>query len=274
VSKQVLAILIMQQVDAGEIALDTPADRYLPALKGAPAPTIRQLLQHRAGLRNPNDSPVDKNGNPSFYSDGATGLEWCVAGRSAPGGDWRYNNCDSIVLGAMLQRVSGTPLPALFAARIAAPLALDGTAYAGQPATALPALAGPLPPGYETSLERYGAAGGLIGTGADLLAIDRALLAGRLLSPGARDAMWAGDAKLGYMALAQWVFDAPIKGCPKPVRIVERRGAIGRYQVRNIILPDRDRIIILFTAREKQEFGEVWQGKGLAHDLLSAAACA
>jgi CubicO group peptidase (beta-lactamase class C family) len=54
VSKQILAILTMQQVDAGRIRLDQTADVYLPALKGStPAPTIRQLLQHQSGLRNP-----------------------------------------------------------------------------------------------------------------------------------------------------------------------------------------------------------------------------
>ncbi|UUL81593.1 serine hydrolase domain-containing protein [Sphingomonas qomolangmaensis] len=274
VSKQVLAILTMQQVDAGRVALDATVDAYLPALKGGGiAPTIRELLQHRSGLRNPDDSPIDAAGDPGFYSTGPTGLDWCLADRKAPGGDWAYNNCDSIVLAAALERVSGKTLAALFDEGLAKPLALAGTRYVDAGADGLPDFARPLPPGYAVSFERYGAAGGLAGTGADLLAIDRALAAGTLMSPAARQAMWAGDPALGYMALAQWVFDAPLKGCSKPVRIVERRGGIGRYQVRNIILPDVDRIVILFTDDEKLEFGEIWQGKGLSHDLLAATAC-
>ena len=274
VSKQMLAILTMQQVDAGTLALGIPASAYLPVLtRSVAAPTIRQLLQHRSGLRNPDDSAPDKSGDPSFYSDGPTGLGWCLGGRKAPGGDWRYNNCDSIVLGAVLERVTGKTLPALFDEKLRKPLALEGSGFAEQPTTGFPEMATTLPPGYARSLERYGAAGGLVGTGSDLLKIDRALMAGRLMSPGARDAMWAGDAKLGYMALAQWAFDAPLKGCAKPVRIVERRGEIGRYQVRNIILPAIRRIVIVFTDDAKLDFGEIWQGKGFAYDLLSAAAC-
>lgn len=122
-------------------------------------------------------------------------------------------------------------------------------------------------------LTRFGAAGGLVGTPLDLLAMDRALLAGRLLSPAARDELGKGDPKLGYMGLAQWSFSAPLKGCSAPVRIIERRGGIERFQVRNIILPDLNRILILFTANGEFDFGEIWQGKGLSHDLLAAAAC-
>jgi CubicO group peptidase (beta-lactamase class C family) len=275
VSKQVLAILTMQQVDAGRIKLDAPADTYLPALRGTTAaPTVRQLLQHRSGLRNSDDTPIDAGGMPEFYTSGETGLGWCVKGRSQPGGNWRYNNCDSIVLGAVLESVTGKTVPALFQTGIAKPLGLRGAGYAGQGAKRLPPFATALPAGYEASLARFGAAGGLTGTATDLLKIDRALLAGKLVSQAAKAEMWAGDPQLGFMGLAQWSFEAPLKGCAKPVRIVERRGAIGTYQVRNIILPEADRIVILFTADGKLDFGEIWQGKGLSHDLLSAAACA
>jgi CubicO group peptidase (beta-lactamase class C family) len=274
VSKQILAILTMQQVDAGRIRLDQTADVYLPALKGStPAPTIRQLLQHQSGLRNPDQSSPDANGVPSFYTTGETGLGWCLAGRVAPGGDWRYNNCDSILLGAVLERVTGRSLPILFNTGIVKPLGLKGVGYVGQQEAGLPEFATNLPSGYAATLARMGAAAGLAGTGSDLLKIDRALLAGKLISPAARAEMWAGDPKLGFMGLGQWAFEAPLKGCAKPVRIIERRGAVGTYQVRNILLPEQDRIVILFTAQEKLDFGEIWQGKGLSHDLLAAAAC-
>lgn len=284
VTKQVVATLVMQQVAAGRLSLDAPADRYLPALHGKPAsPTIRELLQHRSGLRNPDDSAPDTlssswKGMPGFYSIGPTGVRWCLAARAAPGGAWRYNNCDYIVLGDILKRITGKPLNRLFRDRIAMPSGLRSTGFANDPA-APPAVykqgfyAGPL--NQETRiLARFGAAGALMGTEDDLLAFDRALLTGKLLSPAARAAMWAGDPKLGYMALGQWVFSAPLKGCAAPVRIVERRGGIGRFAARNILLPDLDMSVIAFTNRGEFDFGEIWQGKGLSYDLLSAVACA
>ena len=57
------------------------------------------------------------------------------------------------------------------------------------------------------------------------------------------------------------------------VRIVERRGGVGGIEVRNFILPDIRRVVIAFSDRAPFAFGEVWQGAGFSHDLLSAAAC-
>ena len=283
VTKQVTATLVMREVARGRLALDAPAARYLPALvAGGRSPTIRELLQHRSGLRNPDDSAVDTlspawKGRPGFYSIGPTGTRWCLAGRGQPGGNWRYNNCDYIVLGAILERVAGKPLNALFRDAIARPLGLTATGFAADPSApdAVYRQGFYAGPGTRETriLARFGAAGGLMGTERDLLAFDRGLLDGRLLPAAQRAAMWAGDPRLGYMALGQWVFEAPLKGCAKPVRIVERRGEIGRFEARNILLPDRDMAVIAFTNRAGFDFGEIWQGKGLSYELLSAIAC-
>jgi D-alanyl-D-alanine carboxypeptidase len=268
-------VLTMQQVGRGRVSLDAPASRYLPQLaSGAPSPTIRQLLQHRAGLRNPEDTPKDASGTPAWFTASDDALGWCVVGRTAPGGDWRYNNCDTLVIGALLENVAGTSLPELFDREIARPLQLEATACeSGVAPPRQTEMAVELTPEERAIFKRFGAAGGLIGTPLDLLAIDRALMAGTLLSPASRNAMWAGDPKLGYMALAQWSFDAPLKGCAAPVRLIERRGGIGRFQVRNILLPAEGKVLMLFTADGDFDFGEIWQGKGLSHDLLAKVAC-
>ncbi|WP_010414221.1 serine hydrolase domain-containing protein [Citromicrobium sp. JLT1363] len=271
VTKQVVAVLVMQQVEDGAISLDAPAATYLPAFGAeTAAPTIRQLLQHRSGLRNPDDSPVDATGFPSFYSDGPTGIDWCLAERSAPTDEWRYNNCDYIVLGAILERVTGQPIEALLAQRIGDPAQWRDTAFLrkesartfeGRDAT------------YATRIARYGSSAALVGPLEDMLRFDRALLSGKLLSAEAREELWSGDPALGYMALGQWVFDAPLDGCDAPVRVVERRGAIGKYQVRNIILPESGFMVALVIDQEDFDFGEIWSGSGAMHDALAAVAC-
>lgn len=235
VTKQVVATMVMQQVAAGRIDLDRSAADYLPALTGAvPPPTVRQLLQHRSGLRNPDDSPKDARGTPSFYWDGPTGLDWCLAQRGAAGGDWRYNNCDYIVLGALLEKVTGTPFDALFRQKIARPAKLrrtqmlKGKAVAGMV---------PAAPAYVAALPLYGTAGALAGTARDMLAFDRALLNGTLLPAKARDTRWAGDPALGYMALGQWVFSVPVKGCK--ARCVSLSGVAGSAISRCAILSCR-----------------------------------
>lgn len=270
VTKQAVAVMAMQDVEDGRIALDAPASRYMRELgQGARSPTVRELLQHRSGLRNPEDAA-------DFYTGGPTGIEWCLGARGAPGGNWRYNNCDYLVLGGVLERVNRRPFADLFAERISgpiggkvrfvgAPVGLDAdTVWAGGPDVA-----------FVEALKRYGSAGGLIGTVEDMLAFDRALLSGALLTDQARAELWRGDPKLGFQALGQWSFDAPLKGCGGPVRIVERRGAIGNFQVRNFIAPDRQVSAVLMTNRAegKYDFGEIWQGRGVSHDFLASILC-
>ena len=72
------------------------------------------------------------------------------------------------------------------------------------------------------------------------------------------------------------MFSSPIKGCgPQPFRLVERRGAIGGVVLRNIILPDRDMVVIMTSNRAEADaaFGEIWQQRGISHDVLAAALC-
>jgi len=269
VTKQIMATLVMQQVEAGRIALDSSVSVYLKELRGqATVPTARQLLQHRAGLRNPNDSVVDAAGTPSFYTTGPNGLSWCLTGRTAPGGNWQYNNCDYIVLGAILERVAKSDLARLFARNIARPLALKQARFVRRGDKAPSLMSGSV-----AELAPYGAAGALVGTPAELLKFDRALLGGKLLKPSTRAEMWKGDPALGFMALGQWSFEAKPKGCAAPLHIIERRGGIGRTQVRNVLLPEQDISVIMFLNDPDFDFGEIWQGKGLSHDVMAAAVC-
>ena len=279
VTKQVVATMVMREVADGRIALDAPASRYMAELRGgtggAPrSPTVRELLQHRSGLRDPDDSPKDAGGEPSFYTGGPTGIEWCLGARGTPGGAWRYNNCDYLLLGGILERVRRRPLGELLGARVLNPTGIrarfavaepDGSPdidWAGGPTAA-----------ERLALTRYGSAGSLVGTAEDMLAFDAALLSGALLPDRERAEMWRGDPELGYQALGQWSFTAQLAGCAGPVRIIERRGGIGRFQVRNLIAPDQGLAAVMLTNRGELEFGEIWQGKGLSHDLLAAALC-
>lgn len=275
VTKQVVATMVMREVADGRIALDAPASRYMRELGTGPrSPTVRELLQHRSGLRNPDGSAKGADGEPSFYTTGPTGIEWCLGARGTPGGAWRYNNCDYLLLGGILERVRRRPLGELLAARV---LNLTGirVRFAAAEADGSPdnAWAGGLTPAERLALTRYGSAGSLVGTAEDMLAFDAALLSGALLPERQRAELWRGDPKLGYQALGQWSFTAQLAGCAAPVRIVERRGGIGRFQVRNLIAPDRGLAAVMLTNRRELEFGEIWQGEGLSHDLLAAALC-
>jgi D-alanyl-D-alanine carboxypeptidase len=280
VTKQVVATLVMQEVAKGTIDLDKPVSTYLPTFKspGAVKITVRHLLRHQSGLPNPDDTKAGKDGVPAYYAKVDKALQNPLTGYCAgpvkgeAGGNWAYNNCDYIVAGALLEAVTKMPWQRLVSERIAKPLGLTSlAAFPATRATIKGKVGGKAEGRYK--FDTFGAAAGLYGTAADLLTFDRALMTGKLLPEAQRAEMWDGQPNLGFIALGQWAFGAELKGCPTPVRIIERRGAIGGVQVRNFILPDADVVVIAFTNRDDFDFGEIWQGKGFAFDLLSAAAC-
>jgi D-alanyl-D-alanine carboxypeptidase len=281
VTKQVIAVIVMQEVAAGRIDLDKPISTYLPRFKSPSADkiTVRQLLRHQSGLPNPDDAAPTSETAAAFYRPEYKGnrdpLTGYCAGKpkGAPDGNWAYNNCDYMVAGALLEAVTKTPWRKLINRRIAKPLgSITLGTYPTRRWTRPGKIKGQPEPAID--LASFGASAGLYGTTNDMIAFDRALISGKLLPKIQLDIMWDGKPELGFIALGQWVFDADLKGCAKPIRIIERRGAIGGVQVRNFIMPDRNAALVAFTFNGDFDFGEIWQGSGFAHDLLNAALCA
>ncbi|MEG3125207.1 serine hydrolase domain-containing protein [Sphingomonas sp. GB1N7] len=262
ITKQVTAALVMQDVASGKLTLD----QNYPWVVDAPfvGATPRMLLTHQSGVANPDDTPQNAVGVPSFYAGVTPDVSYCysVGARIAP---FKYNNCDYILLGELARIVAQHPIEA----RWPKGMAMARTGEKGVPGF----VGGKLDPAFE--LASWGAAGGLMGTAQAVFAFDRSLMTGRLLPPFARDALWTPEGKGSYQALGQWVFPGKLKGCVAPKRIVQRDGEIYGVQARNFIFPDDDLVVIVFTNRSSEDFqmGEVWEAKGFVYDLLSAAAC-
>lgn len=114
ISKSFTAIGVMQLVEAGQITLDDPIARHLPAFtdQAAGAITIRQLLSHTSGYST-------FQGNLA-YDDDATG-DGPIANRVdrlatiAPAGaadvTWAYSNANYQILGRLIEVVSGQTFP-------------------------------------------------------------------------------------------------------------------------------------------------------------------
>ena len=273
VSKQVAAVLTLQAQQRGLLALDDTVRRHWSEWPGPADVTLRQLLLHTSGLPNPDATPASQDGMPGFYRQGRPVAEdaagFCAGPALAPAGQgFSYNNCDTLVLAEVLSRVERQPYATLVQAlahRIGARTLRLIVGDEGP--TPLPADAA------QPRLARFGAAGALQGRASDLVAFDLALLSGQLLDNASRAELWRGDPKLGYVAPGAWAFTARLRGCPKPVDLVERRGDVGGVQVRNLLAPGEGIALVLFTTDATREFGELWQGRGLLFDLASAAIC-
>lgn len=281
VTKQVIAVAVMQQVEAGKVALDTSIAAYVPTLKVAndDKVTLRMLLQHTSGLPNVEDGLLDAKRETlveyRYDAPPPPAISPICLGKpkAEPGVRFEYNNCDTEIVGAVLEGVTGISLDKLLASDVFAPSGMRHTRllHAGDPSGRLGYLADGRSDDF-IDVGRFGAAGAIAGSPHDLAQFDRALMSNALILPSSREVMWRSEPKFGYAALGQWVYTVPLRGCPVPQRLVERRGEIGGVQVRNVIAPDRGLALVVFTDRPF-DFGEAWQGKGGAYDLMSAAFC-
>lgn len=274
VTKMVTAILVLQETDAGRLALDAPLSRYLPDWPTNGETTLAQLMRHRSGLANPDDLPdADGDGMPDVYQDGAP--EWrglCGAAPKAAADEaFSYNNCDYWVLAGVLEAVTGQAWADLVRTRIGEPLGLTSVSLPRGARVEGFVADGPEP---RVDPAGYGPAGGLYGSIEDMLALDQALMDGRLMSADARRAMFEPDPASNFSGLSVWTYPVALPRCGgETVTLVERRGAIAGVQVRNLMLVERNMALAAWTDQGGTDFGEPWSGAGLTVDLLSALVC-
>ncbi len=119
---------LMLLVERGRVRLDAPVATYLPELQGTPTAgvTVRQLLTHTSGLRA--DIP---DAQLKALRDSAAVMRRVLseAPRVAPGTRVIYSDLNAILLGALVQRVTGEPLDGFVARELFAPLGLRGTMF-------------------------------------------------------------------------------------------------------------------------------------------------
>ncbi|UZX02151.1 beta-lactamase family protein [Arthrobacter sp. CDRTa11] len=112
-SKSLTAIAVMQQVEAGRLALDEPVQTYLPwfTLKDsrASAITVRHLLHQTSGMSSGDTAFEGSNAqDPAALEQGVRALAGApLAG--TPGAEFGYANANYNILGLLVQTVSGQP---------------------------------------------------------------------------------------------------------------------------------------------------------------------
>lgn len=193
ITKTLVATVVLQLSAEGELNLSDSVEKHLPGLvrghgNDGRRLTLRSLLTHTSGLH---DYTSDTSAPPATTPEAA--LRTALAHRPGPRGVYAYSNTDYIVLGMVVERVTGRTYAAEAERRIIGPLGLTGTSFPGG-STALPEphgraytrTSGPEgPPRDVTRLDprTAGAAGELISTLDDLNRFFSALLDGELLAP-------------------------------------------------------------------------------------------
>jgi len=115
---------IMLLVERGDIKVDAPVQNYIEEFRrdGKEAVTVRHLLTHTSGLR----------AGLSQRPDGAASAIQIACQEkitNAPGSFFRYSDINFILLGEIVQRVSGQPLGQFVAEQIYRPLKMSDTRF-------------------------------------------------------------------------------------------------------------------------------------------------
>jgi D-alanyl-D-alanine carboxypeptidase len=206
-TKPMVATLVMREVERGTWTLDTRVEDVLPGLlPGQPDVTVGHLLSHRSGMPTGTDSLLvarmtDPTSLDEFisvlgqdYSDAdhvaaALATPWLFP----PGEDFSYSNAGYVVLGMLLEEVTGRDLAHLLRTQVFRPAGMRHSDYPDEPQSRGPFLVGAAYTGeYGAewfSLDHFDpdvfrSAGAVTSTTADLLSFTDALLTGRLVQPG------------------------------------------------------------------------------------------
>jgi uncharacterized protein YbbC (DUF1343 family)/CubicO group peptidase (beta-lactamase class C family) len=121
---------VMRLVQYGQVRLDEPVEHYIPdfGMNGKDAVTVRQLLTHYSGLR------PDIDLNPYWVGrDAAFRLAHEEKLQAPQGSIFIYSDTNFIVLGELVQRLSGLPLDQYASVHIFQPLGMKHTRFLPPP---------------------------------------------------------------------------------------------------------------------------------------------
>jgi len=130
ITKTYTSTMLMQLVEQGEISLSDPLSDYFPEIPNADSITIENLLHHRSGLV----SVTNKDEYMDYYTDGATRQEMIdrmieYGTNFEPGEKMEYSNSGYLLLGYIIEEVTGINYAEALQNMIIEALGLEKTYY-------------------------------------------------------------------------------------------------------------------------------------------------
>ncbi len=270
---------VMQLAEQGKIRFNDPVSKYIPefAQNGKADITVRDLLTHYSGLEPDLDLSHPWSGRDTAYS-----MAFAETPISPPEIRFVYSDINFLVLGALVERVSGMPLDVYCQQKIFSPLGMADTRFL-PPATWLPRIApteyderGQMLHGlvHDPTVRRMGGVGGqagLFSTADDLAKFAQALLdKSTILSPLTVEKMTTPQQPPNAPTLRGfgWDIDSPFSSNRGELLPVGSFGHTGFTGTSVWIDPTTRTYIILLTNAVHP------RGKGLAVSLRSKVATA
>lgn len=202
ISKLLTTVLVLGLVEDGSIDLDARLDTILPDTPVGGDATVRQLLSHRTGIPNYTENPgffpvVLRRPNRSVTPDEVLGFADPDDAAFAPGEQFAYSNTNYVLLGQIIETVSGRTLAEELDRQITGPLGLTATSFDDGSRTDVIhghtafVASGSTDFDYTSVATSAWAAGSLVTTAEELARFATALFDGELIGPALVDEMRA-----------------------------------------------------------------------------------
>jgi D-alanyl-D-alanine carboxypeptidase len=256
VTKQFTAACIFLLAQDGKLSVQDKVARYYPNLTRAGDITLLDLMNHVSGY--PDYYPLDFVDSRMELPIAPDDLIQRYAGGKLdfePGTQWSYSNTGYVILGRVVEKVSGRTLGEFMTQRILHPLGMDHSYFGpldpgkgvAQGYTSF-ALGPPTPAGPEAQGWLDGAAG-LNCTAQDLVKWDMALMDGRVLNAESY-ALMTRPRKLAEGRVREY-------GCGIGVKIISNtlvlshEGQVSGFQAWNVLVPaSRSALVILSNCEQ------------------------
>ncbi len=135
-TKTYIASLILLLVEDGKLSLSDPVTKWIPDVPGGDAVTIDHLLHHTSGIYNYTSDVaflVDASGHRTFTPRDLLDIAFSKPPSFVPGeaGKWEYSNTNYVILGLIIERVTGKDVATLLRERILTPIGAHATFFNG-----------------------------------------------------------------------------------------------------------------------------------------------
>ncbi len=270
ITKQFTAAAVMRLVEAGRVGLDDSISGYLQGLPPAwRRVTVRQLLNHTSGIPSYTDAGPRwvRRWREDMPTDSLVALTAQDSMWFAPGSGWRYDNTGYVLLGMLLDRVTGEPFPSYVEHGLLRPLGLAHSYYCDLDRV-LPGRA----PGYQRvtsgwhrapyfSMTQPYSAGALCSTVRDLARWDFLLATGKVVTPTSFRTMTTPDGAARSRGYGFGLFADTLGGR----RMIAHGGGIVGFASANAYFPDDSLSVTVLTNAGS------WSPDALARNIARAA---
>jgi len=254
ITKQFSAAVVLQLAAEGKLKLSDPLSKYLPNYPNASAITVEQLLNHTSGIQSYTGIPgwvAEANTGRAYTTEQLIAVFKDAPPPSRPGEKWDYNNSGYVLVGALIEAVTGNRWSDEVSTRIAKPLGLatlrDGIEEASIAAMATGYTRGEKGPklARKIHMSAPAAAGALVAKASDLATWGSALHHGKIV-PAAYYAQMIAPTKLPGGVVEQYGFGIR----PEILRgglAIGHGGGIFGFDSDSLYVPANDLFIAILT---------------------------